>query len=290
MLNARVSVRPSSACAVPAVPTVKTRWALAGFALVALVVAPFVGRDLQRASHLGIAVTSAQPANPVLVVLDRGGGRAYAGPEDADQLRSGVVERNGYAYLDIPEFTGDAQEWQALLACVEGYYADFAVDISDRAPARGPYIRAMIGGPSLDFGFDESVHGIAPWSGRVLREAVAFVFQPDDWDPDHLCEVAAHEIGHALGLDHSRNCSDLMSYESCGPKAFVDEVAPCGEWEDRACSDGRRRQNSYADLMLRIGARPPEGRERWRNRDANVRGRVSDFLGQVRRYVRRALK
>lgn len=242
----------------------KARWALSAFALAVLIVAPLVGPDLERSSHLGYAVDAARAANPVRVVLDRGGGRATAGPDDPDLLRSGVIERNGYAYVDIPEFAGDDDEWQALLSCVQGHYAPFAIDISDERPMTGPFIRAMIGGPSLDFGFDDSVHGIAPWRNRVLRDAVVFVFQREETEFETLCEVAAHEIAHAVGLDHSHNCADIMSYEWCGPKTFVDQAEPCGEWEDRACGSGRQRQNSYADLMLRLGPRDTGGREAWR--------------------------
>jgi len=129
----------------------------------------------------------------------------------------------------------------------------FAVAAVDVPPARGDYILAMVGGSSFEFGFDDTVHGIAPWNGKVLDNAVVFVFDSPDTSIQRICETAAHEVGHALGLDHSHNCSDVMSYESCGPRSFVDEAALCGEWEHRMCASGRLTQNSSAELSRRVG-------------------------------------
>jgi len=260
-----------------------SKWALIVFGIVLIGVAPFVGPELSRSSHLGFAVSAWNPEAPLLVVMDRRGGRAFAGYDNPRALVSGIVQRNGYAYIDIPEFVGEDREWDALVRCVQGHYAAFAVDIVDEMPQHGDFIRVMVGGPSLDFGFDESVHGIAPWGGHVLQDAVAFVFQSDEWDPAHLCEVAAHEVGHTLGLDHSRNCADLMSYESCGPKEFVDVAAPCGEWEPRMCGTGRLRQNAFADLVLRVGRHDPVAGNEWREHGADdVMARA---IGAVRRIL-----
>lgn len=225
------------------------------FAAVVLLGAPLVGGEIAKASPLSFAVAAMRGPAPVTVVLHRDGGRAYAGADDPHKLRSGVVARNGYDYVDIPAWGRSDDEWNALVACVQSQFAEFAVTVVDVPPVRGDYILAMIGGSSFALGFEETVHGIAPWNGKVQGEAVVFVFDSPDTSLERMCETAGHEVGHALGLDHSHNCSDVMSYESCGPRSFVDEAALCGEWENRMCANGRVTQNSSAELTRRVGRR-----------------------------------
>lgn len=257
---------------------------LGAFGLVIAIVTPLVGPELRRAGSLGVALDPGRQGVPVLVVLDGAGGLAHAGPDNATLLRSGVLARNDYAYMEIPPYSGEPDEWTALVECTQALYAAYAVEVTDTVPEDGEYIRVMVGGPSLEFGFDDSVHGISPWNGHVMREAVAFVFQSEDSDPDHLCEVAAHEIGHALGLDHTRNCLDVMSYEECGPKSFVDAPAACGEWEARACTAYRQVQNSHADLMLKVGPFDPDGPGNARTRAVvQLRKRFRGWVDRVRK-------
>jgi hypothetical protein len=67
------------------------------------------------------------------------------------------------------------------------------------------------------------------------------------------CEVVAHELGHAFGLEHEYLCKDPMTYlEGCGHKTFQDVAAPCGEDEPRACSGGGK-QNSVQHLTQVLG-------------------------------------
>jgi hypothetical protein len=190
-----------------------------------------------------VAATSlADAARPVTVFLDRAGGVADRG-------------------VEIPRFGGGDRAWNAIVACVRRQYAPFAVDVVDRRPASGDYITAMIGGRASLFGLDDrTTNGVGPYDGTVLRTAVVHVFSQvgtGERDVENLCAVTAHEVGHALGLDHEVYCGDVMSYylDRCGARRFVDADAPCGETGERGCGSGDESQNSYRRLGELVGYR-----------------------------------
>jgi hypothetical protein len=113
----------------------------------------------------------------------------------------------------------------------------------------------VIGGSPDVFGFEASVGGIAPYDGRADANSVAFAFQRPGDDVQSVCITAAHEIGHVLGLDHTLDCDDVMSYLDCGEKSFKHAAMPCGEWDERACTPGDATQNSWARLAANVGVR-----------------------------------
>jgi hypothetical protein len=198
-----------------------------------------------------------RPAGPVTIVLHRHGGQVWAGADDSPRLHlSGTLSRQGITSTRIPAFRGTDEDWSELVRCVQARFDGLAVDIVDEPPTFGAYTLAYFGGTPDLVGYADTVGGIAPHSGRVLDGAMLFVFQPEGVTPRSLCETASHEIGHTLGLDHTRDCGDIMSYESCGPKEFVRTAVACGEWEDRACDDGRTRQSSWQRLAAAVGERP----------------------------------
>ena len=224
----------------------------AGLAMAATTaVVGFAQARLRPADEIAIQT----PPGPITIVLHRQGGHVVAGPDDPTRFRSGVLLRQGMSSVDLPAFRGSDAKWRRFVTCVQDEFADFAVDVVDAPPATGRYALALVGGDPELFGFGPTVGGIAPHEGEVIDDGVLFVFQPERGTERSLCEIAAHEIGHVLGLDHSRLCSDLMSYEACGPKAFREEAAPCGEWEDRACDDGSHTQTSHARLTALVGPR-----------------------------------
>lgn len=202
-------------------------------------------RDLPRTIRGG--------PTPVTVYLHRGGGRVVAGEDDPVQARSGVLRRSGVPVVDVPAFRGSDKQWRQFVGCVENHFRDFDVTVVDERPASDRYVNVMVGGSPKMLGLESTVGGVAPYTGKVLPASVVFVFQTPHRTIRSLCDTAAHEVGHTMGLDHSRKCDDVMSYESCGSKAFRNSTEVCGEWSDRPCADGRSAQNTWGTLATLVG-------------------------------------
>jgi len=196
-----------------------------------------------------------------------GGSTAHAAPRSRPVTV--FLDRDGRVVSDdvrIPRFGGGDRAWAGIVACVREHYAPFQVDVVDQKPARGEFITAVVGGRASQLGLDDRwTNGVGPHTGRVIPNAVVFIFSKvgtGERDVNNLCAVTAHEVAHALGLDHSFKCGDIMSYwlDRCGKRRFMDVDAPCGEDEARACADGKRTQNSYRRLGALVGFRetPPE--------------------------------
>jgi len=195
-----------------------------------------------------------------------GGSTAHAAPRARPVTV--FLERDGRVVSDdvrIPRFGGGDRAWAGIVACVREHYAPFQVDVVDQQPARGEFITAVVGGRASQLGLDDRwTNGVGPHTGRVIPNAVVFIFSKvgtGERDINNLCAVTAHEVAHALGLDHSFKCGDIMSYwlDRCGKRRFMDVDAPCGEDEARVCADGKRTQSSYRRLGALVGFRstPP---------------------------------
>ena len=194
-----------------------------------------------------------------LTVYVNGRGAAIRGGfEDAANNRSSIALSRGRDRVNVPAFSAGAQVWGSMMSCVREQLGDYDITVTDRRPESGEYIMMMVGGRPGMLGYQQGVGGVAPYTGSVVNGTVGFIFA-DAYGDDarELCETVAHEIGHTLGLDHTYECTDTMSYlHGCGEKTFQDKDMACGEWGARSCGSGQRVQNSHYRLAKLVGLRP----------------------------------
>jgi hypothetical protein len=204
-----------------------------------------------------------EPGKPSRIVyLNREGAELIGGPDDAAFNVSSIVAGNPSNRASMPAFGGTAARWSAIVKCIREKFAPFAVRVVERRPVEGEYIMAVLGGRVQDLGLQveggighSHAVGLAPFNGEAIPNAVVFVFTRSLGDSAQgTCEAAGMEIAHAYGLDHARNCRDLMTYmPRCGPRRFVDQDASCGEHAARSCEGGHPTQNSYRHLLRLLG-------------------------------------
>lgn len=215
-------------------------------------------RQVLAAPPVAAQVVAGHARSRVLY-LNRNGAILRPGDNDSSRDRSSIAA--------LPVLIGgwdvDDETWSETVDCIAELYARFDVAVTDEDPGDAPHIEAVIGGHPADVGLPEDVAGVSPFMSdcSIVEGSVVFTFTdvlPDD--PRTVCEVTAQEIAHSFGLDHERLPADPMTYlDYFGDRAFQDEMASCGEFEDRACGINgttcRQRQNSVALLEQRLGTR-----------------------------------
>ena len=196
---------------------------------------------------------------PVTVFLDSAGATLSAGVDDSDSRVSSLLVTRAIDSLAVPAYSGSAADWRATASCVAEGFAGFAIEVTDQRPAAASYITVMVGGRPAMLGYDDGYSGVAPYTGAVMADAIAFVFADQIGNRvDAVCQSILHEVGHTLGLDHSHHCSDVMSYlYGCGARTFTDADLSCGELAPRQCANGEASQNSYRHLADAVGLRGP---------------------------------
>ena len=202
-----------------------------------------------------------------IIYLNREGGTLTAGADDSSRNVSSVVRNSGLASFDVPAYRGSAAGWDTLASCVADQFEDYNIDVVDQRPVNGEYIMVMFGGRPGDLANGVTttrtsrrsrLTGLAPMSqSRTVENPVVFVFERElAGRLRDQCYIAAHEVGHTLGLDHVMDCRDPMSYlPSCGPRSFQTRERTCGENSPRGCVDGSPTQSSHEHLLRVLGPR-----------------------------------
>lgn len=209
-----------------------------------------VARQMIRAS------TDAKPSK--VIYLNNNGATLRPGDNDSGSQHSSIVTEatqiNGW---DI-----DQDSWNELVGCVQNMYSRWDVTVTDKDPgADVSHIEALIGGSPLDVGLPVNVAGVSPFTTDcgVIPNSIVFTFTDvlDD-NPQLICEIVSQEIAHSYGLDHELLAEDPMTYlDYAGPRTFQDEMAHCGEYDQRDCGINgnvcRNMQSSVQMLDARLG-------------------------------------
>ncbi len=222
--------------------------------------------------------------DPYIVYLNRYGGKYNPGSSDnssvnRSSIAPGNIEIGEWNECSDPIKRDTAQkrdrkckrrkegDWEKLSECVQRMFSPYIrIEFTEEDPGDERHIEAVIGGHPADFfGNDKNnnVAGIAPIASncRVIKRAVVFAFEQNITTLQRTCEVTAHEIAHAFGIDHATLCTSLMSYKGgCGPKTFQDVDAECGEFSERPCHCGGDTQNDHQRLVERLGVLDGHGK------------------------------
>ncbi len=195
--------------------------------------------------------------DPLTVFLDFDGGALTHG-EDAAQGQVSCVEGS----VEYPAYLGTAAEAAVITDAVRVAFEPFGIRVVDQAPP--PYLprtTVMIGGHSAPLGVADGVNGLAcrvDCDDAVPYETV-FVFSETIASASAVGAIAAHEVGHSLGLEHVDGAMFVMNGVSTeGGRAFGDSCAPLSERTPTCVSTHAQHcegmaQDATAELLAVLG-------------------------------------
>jgi MYXO-CTERM domain-containing protein len=193
-----------------------------------------------------------------IIFMNRDGGTYLGGWQDDSRSNETSLFSNDRT---IPAYPYGESSWQAVMSCMREIWGPFDVVITDQNPGNVPHLESVVTSDPGVAGQPQYVGGVAPFYcsqqvGRnVIENGIAWTFASVWGDnPRDICETAAQEVAHLLGLDHEYLCEDPMTYLwGCGPKSFQNTNAQCGEDGPRTCCEGSSTQNSVQILTELFG-------------------------------------
>ncbi len=194
---------------------------------------------------------------PYIVYLQRceGGLDLEPGAESSIDNTSGIIA----GPITLPPYAFGDESWQEVMEIARELFSPFNIEVTDVDPGPVPHDEAMVCGTAENAGFG-GAGGVAPFSCGIIPNAITFTFPESLGDnPRLIAEVVGQEVAHAWGLEHQMTCDDPMTYlPDCGPKAYQDLDAECGEFDPRPCECGNAFQNSFQHILGIFGPAIPD--------------------------------
>jgi matrixin len=180
-----------------------------------------------------------------------------ADTDDATRNRTIMGSVTGYPAFTWPGADDDASR-QAVIddvtRQVQDAFAAYDIVVTRTRPVAGPYNMVMIGGDPSVFKMDPRVAGVAymDCDNRQFSNLVFAFPHPLGGSVHGLFSTISQEAGHALGLQHSSDPSDLMYPRvDVAQRGFQDRETPVAS--PRYCEG--QTQNSHRRLLQLVGPR-----------------------------------
>ena len=197
------------------------------------------------------------------------GGMLESGTDNSALSKSSLARTGVY-----PAFAGG--EAKAVVSVVQGVEADFApfgvrVVYLERPGPVVPYTMAMVSGDWTDTNIESPAGGVAPGAdcGALGQRHVVYAFESSS--AVQMANTTSQEAGHAYGLDHTFNCSSVMSYCGSGDQSFQSgcdglceaqcqgaNSAGCRLTHEMFCGEGNDQQDDVAEMAWIFGGNEPD--------------------------------
>ncbi|MDB4968806.1 MAG: hypothetical protein JWN44_4495 [Myxococcales bacterium] len=182
-----------------------------------------------------VVAAEACRGGPAALWLDfEGAGVVHANGDDAAAMPVTSVLAATSAVIPPFDSTVSApavtrsQAIDAVVDRVRTLFLPFDVRVSTTRPVAAPYTRILVGGMASALGVTATEAGLARLDcGNATDGDVAYVFA-GELTPDYggvvgVANVAAHEAGHAFGLEHVTAATDVM-YAVASPSLTLPEL------------------------------------------------------------------